>query len=128
MKNLNFYIDRYDWAVFVLYSVGSEDKQKVKETLEYFNCPSHKIKIALDNLDTLDNGFIFNNPNSHLSVILIGEVSKGSELMNTIIHEGVHLIRCISNYYELSEEECATFVGDYTMKICDKMHIIYNSL
>lgn len=126
----NFYIDELDWAVFVIHSVNEKDINSVKTILHNFNCSKEDIDIAANNIkkSKYDFGYIHNNVDAKLSIIIIGESSSFSQFANTVVHETLHLIRFLSNYFDMSEEDCANFLGNFTMRILDRIQLFYNKL
>lgn len=116
MRRQDFYLEKYDWQVTVLYEVTCFDEKKVISILNLFE-PTESLIIEVKGLIDLcnkDTGFTYTNYNNKSSLILIGECSSPEELLNSITHENMHLAIHISEYYnfDLTSEEPCYLIGE----------------
>lgn len=119
------YIHKYDWVVTLFYNAKPRDTSYIMRVLR---------QLGLDGADYYDaqrllesgranEGLTYNNPRARKSVVVIGHVSDVWELINTIEHEGRHLIQgiCNANNINPNSESAAYMEGDIFKQIIKEL-------
>lgn len=129
MITQHYFIDDYDWNVYILYSVNDEDLYDVKEILEDINCSKSRINEGINNIRGRRNtGFTYSNLTERVSVMVVCETDDIGELLNTLIHECYHLVKHIFKSSISSEEDEAKFIGNFIQLISRQLLRLLNSL
>lgn len=99
MIRYDTYIPKYDWTVTLFFNAKPCDTSYIMRVLwqrgldatDYYNAQ------RLLNSGRPNEGLTYNNTRSRSSVVVIGHVSDVWELIDTIEHEGRHLIQSVCN-------------------------------
>lgn len=115
MKKQTIYLTKYQWQITIFYNVKKQDVYNVIKELED-NHASDKVRRDVFNLlcgDRPNEGFTYTNARDRKSVVAIGFVDSIYEWIDTIEHEGRHVIQSICDYYGInpSSEEAAYIEG-----------------
>lgn len=128
MIQQQFYIKKYSWEVVVLYDVGPNDVEHIKELLSEICDDYGTIQDGVKYIRKGDynSGFIYTNYDRKASVIVIGRTTSKQEFFNTIVHEANHLQSHIATKYNIDEkgEEVSYLIGD----IVQKMYKVFKHL
>lgn len=128
MIQQQFYIKKYSWEVVVLYDVGPNDVEHIKELLSEICDDYGTIQDGVKYIRKGDynSGFIYTNYDRKASVIVIGRTTSKQEFFNTIVHEANHLQSHIATKYNIDEkgEEVSYLIGD----IIQKMYKVFKHL
>ena len=121
------YIHKYDWVVTLFYNAKPRDTSYIMRVLwqsgldatDYYNAQ------RLLESGRANEGLTYNNPRVRKSVVVIGHVSDVWELINTIEHEGRHLIQGICNAHRIdpNSEDAAYMEGDIFKQIIKELTI-----
>lgn len=113
------YIPKYDWDITLFYNAKPYNTSEVMRCLwdrgiasENYWEAQHTLRSGRPN-----EGLAYNNPRNRSSVIVIGHVSDVWELIDTIEHEGRHLIQGICNADGINpNSEKAAYMEGYMFK------------
>ena len=130
MITQKYYIEDYDWAVYILFSVNKNDIKKVESALISMDCPDSFIDEGLDNIYYSEKnvGFTYSNKAERKSLIVISETSSIGELLNTLMHECYHLANHIILIDGDEEEKRADIMGSFIQRISRQLINLINSL
>lgn len=130
MITQKYYIEDYDWAVYILFSVNKNDIKKVESALISMDCPDSFIDEGLDNIYYSEKnvGFTYSNKAERKSLIVISETDSIGELLNTLMHECYHLANHIILIDGDEEEKRADIVGSFIQRISRQLVGLINSL
>lgn len=119
------YIHQYDWDVTLFYNAKPRDTSYIMRVLynngldatDYYNAQ------RLLNSGRPNEGLTYNNSRRRSSIVVIGHVSDVWELINTIEHEGRHLIQGICNAYNINpdSEDAAYMEGDIFKQVIKEL-------
>lgn len=98
------YIKDYDWDVTLFYNAKPRDTSYIMRELWKCGIPAENYYEASHTLSNgkQNQGLTYNNSRDHRSIIVIGHVSDVWELIDTVEHEGRHLIQGICNAYGIN--------------------------
>lgn len=130
MITQKYYIEDYDWAVYILFSVNKNDIKKVESALISMDCPDSFIDEGLDNIYYSEKnvGFTYSNKAERKSLIVISETDSIGELLNTLMHECYHLANHIILIDGDEEEKRADIMGSFIQRISRQLVGLINSL
>lgn len=130
MITQKYYIEDYDWAVYMLFSVNKNDVKKVESALISMDCPDSFIDEGLDNIYYSEKnvGFTYSNKAERKSLIVISETDSIGELLNTLMHECYHLANHIILIDGDEEEKRADIMGSFIQRISRQLVGLINSL
>lgn len=130
MITQKYYIEDYDWAVYILFSVNKNDIKKVESALISIDCPDSFIDEGLDNIYYSEKnvGFTYSNKAERKSLIVISETDSIGELLNTLMHECYHLANHIILIDGDEEEKRADIMGSFIQRISRQLVGLINSL
>lgn len=131
------YIPKYDWEVMLFYNARPCDTSYIMRVLWQNGIAPENYWEAQQTLRSgrPNEGLTYNNPRTRTSIIVIGHVSDVWELIDTIEHEGRHLVQGICNAYRIdpNSEEAAYMEGGLFKQIVKefadgaKKHILHRS-
>lgn len=113
------YIPKYDWRVKLFCNAKPCDTSHIMRVLRRngVNAESYYDAQKLLNSGRPNEGLTYNNPRTHVSVVVIGHVSDVWEWIDTVEHEGRHLVQGICNAYGISpDSEDAAHMEGYIFK------------
>lgn len=115
MIRQDVYIEDYDWQIILIYNAKPLNARYILRLLSRVGVEDAYIAEARSLLVSgrPNEGLIYNNSRKRVSVVVIGHVSNAWELVDTIEHEGRHLIQGICNAYRIdpNSEETAYMEG-----------------
>ena len=111
MLTVNFILDKYDWAVTILYECDCSNVLQVQNRLCLMGCKK-PLKI-LDNLleCRFNTGITYSNYTTRASLIVINKCTDSAQFINTASHEFYHLVQ----HLNIPQEEAATLLGELCM-------------
>lgn len=106
MIRQDIYIPTYDWHVTVFYNAKPRDTSYIMRVLWNSGIAPENYWEAQNTLRSghPNEGLTYNNPHTHSSVVVIGHVSSVWEWIDTIEHEGRHLVQGICNAYQIDPD------------------------
>lgn len=113
------YIPKYDWRVKLFYNAKPCDTSYIMRVLHRngINAESYFDAQRLLYSGRPNEGLTYNNPRTHVSVVVIGHVSDIWEWIDTVEHEGRHLVQGICNAYGINpDSEDAAYMEGYIFK------------
>ena len=109
------YIRKYDWQITLFYNAKPRDASYIMRVLRRNGIAPENYWEAQSVLRSgrPNEGLTYNNPRTRSSVVVIGHTSDAWELIDTIEHEGRHLIQGICNADNINpnSEEAAYMEG-----------------
>lgn len=109
------YINDYDWRITLFYNAKPCDASYILEALRQCGISTKSFYEAQKMLisGSPNEGLTYNNLREQSSVVVIGHVSDVWEWIDTVEHEGRHLIQGICNAYHINpnSEEAAYLEG-----------------
>lgn len=130
MITQKYYLEEYDWTVYILFSVNKNDLKKVESALISMDCPDDFIDEGLDNIyySKKNVGFTYSNKLDRKSLIVISETDSIGQLLNTLMHECYHMANHIVLLEEDDEELRADIMGTFIQRISKQLINLINSL
>lgn len=113
------YIPKYDWRITLFYNAKPCDTSYIMRVLHRngINAESYFDAQRLLYSGRPNEGLTYNNPRTHVSVVVIGHVSDIWEWIDTVEHEGRHLVQGICNAYGINpDSEDAAYMEGYIFK------------
>lgn len=121
MKRFNVYISEYDWLVRVFVAVSCIDTESIMDTLYSIGFSDRLLDDARKHLEKCNRnqGACFTNPESRISVVVIGITTSGAEFYDSSQHETGHLATHIAleEGLDLTGEEVRYIQGDFARMI-----------
>ena len=109
------YIRKYDWQITLFYNAKPRDASYIMRVLRRngISAESYYDAQRLLNSGRPNEGLTYNNPRTRSSVVVIGHTSDVWEWIDTIEHEGRHLVQGICNADNINpnSEEAAYMEG-----------------
>lgn len=119
------YIRKYDWNITLFYNAKPRDTSYIMRVLWNSGIAPENYWEAQNTLCSgrPNEGLTYNNPRTHSSVVVIGHVSDMWELIDTIEHEGRHLIQGICNAYGINpnSEEASYMEGGFFKQVIKEL-------
>ena len=113
----------HDWKIVFLFAFEEEDLDSVVEVLRWAHAPEYRIFRVEDKVRRggLDTGFCFSNPRWRRTVFAIGLSSSGPEVLDSVVHEIIHITQHIAQEDDLDPygEDVAYLGGDISRAISD---------
>lgn len=113
----------HDWEIMFLFSFGPDDIKEVLASLRWAEAPSRITEGVKENVreGRLNEGFTYSNPWLRRTVFGIGETSSGPEVLDSTVHEIIHITQHISLEDEIDPygEEIAYLGGHISQSISD---------
>lgn len=113
------YIAKYDWRVKLFCNAKPCDTSYIMRVLHRngINAESYFDAQRLLYSGRPNEGLTYNNPRTRSSVVVIGHVSDIWEWIDTVEHEGRHLVQGICNAYGINpDSEDAAYMEGYIFK------------
>jgi len=112
-----------DWVIRFLFSFDKNDKGRVLESLFWADAPNSIVTQVMENIQAgrLNEGFCYSNPPLRRTVLGTGNASSGPEVLNTMVHEIVHICQHIAGEDGIDPygEEFAYLAGDISREVSD---------
>lgn len=88
----------HDWDVIFLFAFNDGDLERIGEALLWAKAPDSIAGKVADNVlaGRLNEGFTYSNPWLRRTVFAMGETSSGPEVLDTTVHEIIHILQHIS--------------------------------
>lgn len=126
MVTSEIYIKRYNWKVEIYYAVTKYYTNRIMQSLNSINCPSHIKKRIFSNLikSNMDTGFTYSNKDRQSTIMVIGLYSSPAQFLNSFEHELRHLVDDIAETFNLDShgEEVAYLTGDLNSALWEDIH------
>lgn len=113
------YIPKYDWRITLFYNAKPHNVHEIMRCLWKRGIAPENFWEAQATLKSgrPNEGLTYNNPRTRSSVVVIGHVSDIWEWIDTVEHEGRHLVQGICNAYGISpDSEDAAYMEGYIFK------------
>ena len=111
------------WDVVFLFSFDLGDMERILDALSWADAPDSVIQKVSENVSAgfLDEGFTFSNPDQRKTVFAISETSSGPEVLDSTVHEIIHIVQHIAMEDDLDmySEKVAYLGGDISRTISD---------
>lgn len=111
------------WDIVFLFSFDQYDMERIYDTLLWVDAPDSIISNVSKNVyaGKLNEGFTFSEPSLRRTVFATGKTTTGPEMLNTIVHEIVHIAQHISEEDGIDplSEEMAYLCGDIARTVSD---------
>lgn len=116
--------DKYNWHIWIYYTVNSTYKQEIIKKLEEISCSDDILSSIKDNLSacTVDTGFTYSNYYTRFTIMVIHKASSIGEFVNTFEHEKDHVLMHICEALDINpySEEAAHAMGELSQLILEK--------
>ena len=113
----------HDWTIRCLFSFDKSDKAFIVESLFWAEAPDSIITRVSENLRAgrLNEGFCYSDPSLRRTVLGVGKASSGPEVLDSIVHEIIHICQHISleDGIDPYSEEIAYLGGDISREVSD---------
>ena len=113
----------HGWTVLFLFSFDKNDMERIHDALVWAHAPESIISQVSENVETgdLNEGFTFSDPSLRRTVFACGKTTTGQEMLNTIVHEIVHIAQHISMEDGINplSESMAYLCGDISSTVSD---------
>lgn len=112
-----------NWTIRFLFSFDKGDKATVVDSLLWAQAPDSIIHRVMENLNAerLNEGFCFSQPSLRRTVLGTGAAESGPEVLNTMVHEIIHICQHISMEDGMGPygEKFAYLGGDIAREVSD---------
>ena len=115
----DYSLNRFNWQVEAIWykkEVTDDGVRALERELEDRGCPKSKIKemISLVENGNVNSASVYSDCSDRKSIMIIGNTTSDSELVNSITHEIIHLSRHIKHCGnpESLAQELGDFAGD----------------
>ena len=88
----------HDWTIRFLFSFDKHDKAQVLGSLFWADAPNSIVSQVSRNIEAgrLNEGFCYSAPSLRRTVLGVGAASSGPEVLDSIVHEIIHICQHIS--------------------------------
>ena len=111
------------WTIWFIFSFDADDMESIYDALLWAEAPDSIISNVSKNVyaGKLNEGFTFSEPSLRRTVFATGKTTTGPEMLNTIVHEIVHIAQHISKEDGIDplSEEMAYLCGDIASTVSD---------
>lgn len=111
------------WEILFLFSFDIDDMERIHDALFWAEAPDSIIQQVSENVSAgfLDEGFTFTNPDLRRTVFAISETSSGPEVLDSTVHEIIHITQHISLEDDIDpySEKFAYLGGDISREVSD---------
>jgi len=116
-------VDIADWTIRFLFSFDSSDRVRVVDSLLWADAPDSLIFHITENMKAgrLNEGFCYSTPSLRRTVLGTGLAESGPEVLNTMIHEIIHICQHIAREDGIDPlgESFAYLGGDIAREVSD---------
>lgn len=113
----------YDWTIRFFFSFDKSDKAAIVDALFWAEAPNSIIRRIMEGLNAghLNEGFCYSNPSLRCTVLGIGIASSGPEVLNTLVHEIIHICQHMAEEDGIDplSEEFAYCGGEISREVSD---------
>lgn len=111
------------WDIVFYFSFNIYDKERILDALLWAKAPNSVISQVLENISAgrLNEGFCYSNSDLRRTVLGVGAASSGPEVLNSMIHEIIHICQHIALEDGLDPygEPFAYLGGDIAREVSD---------
>ncbi len=111
------------WDIVFYFSFNTYDKERILDALLWAKTPNSVISQVLENISAgrLNEGFCYSNSDLRRTVLGVGAASSGPEVLNSMIHEIIHICQHIALEDGLDPygEPFAYLGGDIAREVSD---------
>lgn len=111
------------WDIVFYFSFNIYDKERILDALIWAKAPNSVISKVLENISAgrLNEGFCYSNSELRRTVLGVGAASSGPEVLNSMIHEIIHICQHIALEDGLDPygEPFAYLGGDIAREVSD---------
>ncbi len=111
------------WTILFLFSFDEYDMESIYDALVWAEAPESIIENVSENVyaGRLNEGFTYSEPSLRRTVAATSKAATGPEMLNTIVHEIVHIAQHISieDGIDPLSEEVAYLCGDISSTVAD---------
>lgn len=111
------------WDIVFYFSFNIYDKERILDALVWAKAPNSVISQVLENISAgrLNEGFCYSNAKLRRTVLGTGIASSGPEVLNSMVHEIIHICQHIAEEDGLDPfgEEFAYLGGDIAREVSD---------
>ena len=112
-----------NWDIRFFFSFDENSVESITDALVWAVAPNSIVTRVLESVlsGRPDEGFCFSNPSIRRTVAGIGLTTSGPEVLNSTVHEIVHIAQHISEEDEIDpeSEEFAYLCGDISSAVSD---------
>ena len=116
-------VDIRHWTSLFLFSYDAHDSEDIEEALLWADAPNSIMEDVQAKIlaERLDEGFCFSNPSLRRSVVAIGKTSSGPEVLDSTVHEIIHIAQHIAleDGIDPFSETLSYLGGDISREISD---------
>lgn len=126
MLKHHFFIDKYDWEVYIFYYVEANNKLELNE---FIYTLGYDLSEDINNVTELINcGYCYTNFRDKVSILIVGISSDINQMCNTIVHELNHLESHIEEYYSIdsNSEEACYLMGNLAQEVSTYLNYFTN--
>lgn len=111
------------WTIQFLFSFDQHDMERILDALVWADAPESIIQNVSENVRAgrLNEGFTYSEPSLRRTVFASGKTTTGPEMLNTIVHEIVHIAQhiAIEDGIDPYSEDMAYLCGDIASTVSD---------
>ena len=111
------------WTIVFMFSFDTPDMERIYEALVWAEAPDSVVSQVSENVSAgmLNEGFCYSNTQLRRTIYAIGKASSGPEVLDSIVHEIIHIIQHIGREDGMNPygEEVAYLGGDISREISD---------
>ena len=111
------------WTILFLFSFDTTDMERIYDALLWADAPDSIISKVSENVyaGRLNEGFTYSEPSLRRTVFATGMAESGPEVLDSIVHEIIHICQHISIEYGIDplSERFAYLGGDISREISD---------
>lgn len=111
------------WEVLFLFSFDIDDMERIWDALSWAHAPNSVVSQVSEKVSAgnLDEGFTYSDPDLRRTVFAIGKTSSGPEVLDSTVHEIIHIAQHISleDGIDPFSEKFAYLGGDISREISD---------
>lgn len=111
------------WTIQFLFSFDQHDIERILDALVWADAPESIIHNVSENVRAgrLNEGFTYSEPSLRRSVLATGMATTGPEMLNTIVHEIVHIAQhmAMEDGIDPFNEDMAYLCGDIASTVSD---------
>lgn len=116
------------WDILFLFSFDTDDLESILDALFWADAPDSIIQHVSENIlsGEWNEGFTFSNPSLRRTVFAASEATSGSEMMDTIVHEIIHICQHIAleDGIDPFSEKFAYLGGDISRTVSDVVCVL----
>lgn len=111
------------WDILFLFSFDAKDMESILDALFWADAPDSVIRKTSENVmaGERNEGFTYSNPSLRRTVFGAGKATTGPEMLNTIVHEIIHICQHIATADGIDpfSERIAYLGGEISREVSD---------